>query len=146
MEDLRVKVEVMGSSMTDEQFLIQVLNNLTNDYELQMTLMEKRIGSKTNPLSIDELKEDLNLSYERLSSKSASTRNDDYGEEKALFVTQFKGKCRNCGKLGHKSAQCKFNAVQGSLRRQGNHLQLLQEIRPPQISVLQTVEKEPESS
>ena len=58
-----------------------------------MTLMEKRIGNKENPLSIDELKEDLNLRYERLSSKSESTRNDDYGEEKALFVTQFSSVC-----------------------------------------------------
>jgi hypothetical protein len=88
--------------MTNEQFLIQVLNSLTGDYELQMTLMEKRIGNRENPLTIDELKEDLNLRYERISFKSESTRNDNYGEEKALFVTQFKGKCRNCGKLGHK--------------------------------------------
>jgi hypothetical protein len=77
-----------------------------------MTLMEKRIGNKENQLSIDELKEDLNLRYERLLSKSESTRNDDYCQEKALFVTQFKGKCRNCGKLGQKSAQCKSKAVQ----------------------------------
>jgi hypothetical protein len=69
-----------------------------------MTLMEKCIGDKLNPLSIDELKEDLNLRYERLSSNSESTRNDDYDKEKVLFVTQFKGKCRNFGKLGHKSA------------------------------------------
>jgi len=31
------------------------------------------------------------LRYERLSSNSESIRNDDYGKEKALFVTQFKG-------------------------------------------------------
>jgi hypothetical protein len=97
----------MGSNMTDEQFLIQVLNSLTGDYELQMTLMEKRIGNKKNPFTIDELKEDFNLRYERLSSNSESTRNVDYGEEKALLVTQFKGKCQNCGKLVHKSSQCK---------------------------------------
>ena len=42
LEDLQVKLEVMGSEMTDEQFNIQVLNILTNDYELQMTLMESR--------------------------------------------------------------------------------------------------------
>ena len=53
LEDLLVELEVMGSNMTDEKFLIQVLNSLTNDYEL-----EKRIGDKMNPLSIDELKED----------------------------------------------------------------------------------------
>jgi Zinc knuckle len=73
--------------------------------------MEKHIGDKLNPLSIDELKEDLNLRYERLSSKSEYTKNDDYGKEKALLVTQFKRKCRNCGKLGHKSAQCKYKTV-----------------------------------
>jgi hypothetical protein len=61
-----------------------------------MTLMEKRIGDKENLLSVDELKEDLILRYERLASKSESTRNDDYGKEKALFVTHFKGKCQNC--------------------------------------------------
>jgi Zinc knuckle len=102
----------MGSNMTDEQFLIQVLNSLTGDYKLQMTLMERHIGIKENLLSIDELEKDLNMRYKRLSSKSESTRNDNYGEEKALFVMQFKGKCRNCGKLGHKSAQCKSKAVQ----------------------------------
>jgi hypothetical protein len=37
------------------------------NYELQMTLMEKRIGSKENLLSIDEFKEGLDLRYERLS-------------------------------------------------------------------------------
>ena len=99
LKDLRVKLEVKGH---DERLLVQVLNSLTGDYELQMILMEKRIGNKENPLSIDELKEDLNLRFERLSTKSESTRNEDFGEEKALFTSQFKGKCRNCGKLGHK--------------------------------------------
>jgi thermostable 8-oxoguanine DNA glycosylase len=34
LEDLRVKLEVTGSNMTDEQFLIEVLNSLTDDYKL----------------------------------------------------------------------------------------------------------------
>jgi hypothetical protein len=38
LEDLRVKLEVMGSNMTDKQFTIQVLNSLTGNYELQQTL------------------------------------------------------------------------------------------------------------
>jgi hypothetical protein len=36
----------MGSEMTDDQLLINVLNNLTSDYELQMVLLEKGIGNK----------------------------------------------------------------------------------------------------
>jgi hypothetical protein len=63
LEDLQLKFEVMGSLMTDDQFIVQVLNILKNDYKRQMLLLEKRIGSKENPLTIDELKEELSLRY-----------------------------------------------------------------------------------
>jgi hypothetical protein len=102
----------VGYLMTDDQFMVQFLNSLTNDYELQMLLLEKRIGSKENPLSIDELKEELSLRYERLVMKTEMAKINDLGEEKvgeekALVVTQFKDKYRNCSKIGHKAAQCK---------------------------------------
>jgi hypothetical protein len=90
------------------------LNSLTNDYELQTLLLEKRIGSKENSLSVDESKKELSLRYERLLMKTEAAKIndlgeenakiDDLGEEKALVVTLFKGKCRNCGKIGHKAA------------------------------------------
>jgi hypothetical protein len=70
VEDLRLKLEVMGSFMTDDQFMVQVLNSLMNYYELQMLLLEKRIGSKENPSTIDESKEELSLRYERLLMKT----------------------------------------------------------------------------
>jgi gag-polypeptide of LTR copia-type len=103
LEDLHIKLETMGSSMTDDQFIVQVLNSLTNDYELQMLFLEKQIGSKNSPLSNEDLKEELNLRFERLSMK----QNDNFGGENALFTLQFKGTCRNCGKLGQKAARCK---------------------------------------
>jgi gag-polypeptide of LTR copia-type len=52
LEVLRIKLEMMGSSMKDEQFMVQVLNSLTEEYELQMLLVEKRIGNEKNPLTI----------------------------------------------------------------------------------------------
>jgi hypothetical protein len=107
LEELRLNLEVMGSFMTDDQFMVQVLNSLMNDYELQMLLLEKRIGSKKNPLTIDELKEELSLRYERLLMKTETAKITDLGEEKALMVTQFKGKCRNRGKIGLEAAQYK---------------------------------------
>jgi hypothetical protein len=39
--------------------------------------------------------------------KTETAKINNLGEEKALVVTQFKGKCRDCGKIGHKVAQCK---------------------------------------
>jgi Zinc knuckle len=97
----------MGSVMTDDQFIVQVLKTLRSDYELQMLLLEKQIGNKDNPLPIEELKEELKLQFERLST----SQNDNLGKESALFTSQFKGICRNCGKLGHKAAQCKSKQV-----------------------------------
>jgi gag-polypeptide of LTR copia-type len=41
LEDLRIKLETMGSNMTDDQFIVQVLNSLTSDYKLQMLLFGK---------------------------------------------------------------------------------------------------------
>jgi gag-polypeptide of LTR copia-type len=69
LEDLRIKLKAMGSSMTDDQFIVQVLNSLTSDCKLQMLSLEKQIGSKDKPLSIEDLKEELNLQFERLSMK-----------------------------------------------------------------------------
>jgi Zinc knuckle len=107
LEDQQIALDVRGSSMTEDQLMVQVLNSLTSDYELQMLLIEKRIGNRENLVSIEALKDELSLRFERISRK----QNDEYGEEKALFTTQFKGKCRNCGKLGHKIAQCKLKPV-----------------------------------
>ena len=45
LEEFGMTLEDMGSAMTDDQFMIHVLNNLTSDYELQMFLLEKRIGN-----------------------------------------------------------------------------------------------------
>jgi gag-polypeptide of LTR copia-type len=103
LEDLRMKLEDMGSSMSDNQFMIHILNNLTSDYELQLALMERRIGDKEKPLTVDEIRDELNLCFERLSMKSASNNESDVLEEQALFSGRFKGVCQNCGMIGHKS-------------------------------------------
>jgi hypothetical protein len=39
--------------------------------------------------------------------KSTSNREGEGFEETAFFSGQFKGKCRNCGQIGHKLFQCK---------------------------------------
>ena len=69
-----------------------------------MVLLEKRIGDKSNPLEVNELREELNLRYERLCNQNNESKSN---EEHALFTSQFKGKCRSCGKMGHKAFQCK---------------------------------------
>jgi hypothetical protein len=59
--------------------------------------MGSALGILEKPLSIEELQEDLDLRFEKLSSHPESNYNVDLTEDKALFKLQFKGKCRNCG-------------------------------------------------
>jgi hypothetical protein len=70
--------------------MVQVLNNLTNDYELHIVLMEKRIGNKENPLTIDKIREEFIFRYESLSLLAEITNEIDMTGEKAMFTTQFK--------------------------------------------------------
>jgi hypothetical protein len=75
LEDLRVKLENMGSCITENQFMIHILNNLTSDYDLQLTLMERRVGDADKPLTVEEVRGELNLRFERLNMKTS--RNEE---------------------------------------------------------------------
>jgi hypothetical protein len=68
----------MGSLMTDDKLMIHLLYNLSRDNLLKMILLKKKIGSKENSLEIDELSEELNLRFERLSMQS------EYSNQKSL--------------------------------------------------------------
>jgi hypothetical protein len=49
--------------------MIYVLNNLTPDYDLHHTLMEKGAGDKEKPVTVDETRAELTLHFERISMK-----------------------------------------------------------------------------
>ena len=85
--------------MTDEQFMIHILNNLTSEYMMDISKPEDRIGSKDNPLDIEDMQEALSLTFERMNDGA----NDD--EEAALATGQLKGRCNARGKYGHKAAE-----------------------------------------
>jgi hypothetical protein len=75
LEDLRIRLEDMGSTISDNQFMIHVLNNVTTDYDLQLALMEKRVGDSDKPLSIEEIKAELSLCFEILNASLVSALN-----------------------------------------------------------------------
>ena len=88
--------------------MIHILNNLNSDYELQLAMMDRRVGDIEKPLTVEEIRGELSLRFERLNVSKAE---GEVLEEHALFGGQFKGKCQNCGQLGHKSFQCKNRAI-----------------------------------
>jgi hypothetical protein len=116
-----MRLEELGSSISDNQFILHILNNMTEDYDLQLAMMEKRVTDKSNPLIIDKIRDDLNLRFERLNEKQNEESENDNNQELAFFGGQFKGKCRNCGAIGHKAKDCKSKMGQNGGQSSGNH-------------------------
>ena len=54
-----------------------------------------------------ELREELKLKYQKLNGGRYGGLSDDNEGEIGLFDGEFKGKCHNCGKTGHKSKECR---------------------------------------
>jgi hypothetical protein len=65
-----------------------------------------------NPLTIDEIRDNLKLRFERLNIKSNEGSESEVVENLALFCGQLKGKYRNCGDIGHKPQDCKIKTQQ----------------------------------
>jgi hypothetical protein len=103
-EDYQMKLEELGSSITDNQFMIHILNNMTLDYDLQLALMEKHINDKLNPLTVDEIRDDLNLRFERLNMKSNDESGNEEHQDVALFWRTVYGQVQ---KLWHDWSQVK---------------------------------------
>jgi hypothetical protein len=78
-------IEELGSSISDNQFILYTLNNMTDDYDLQLAMMEKRVMDKSNPSTIDEIRDDLNLRFERLNEKKNEEIENDSNQEVAFF-------------------------------------------------------------
>ena len=108
LEDLRDRLELMNWKVTDTQFMVKVLNSLTPEYSTQVKLLEKRIDKQgADALTLEEIREDLSLEFEHLQRTRRTKDNNESGGETALYAGgQFKGKCRGCGKYGHKVANC----------------------------------------
>ena len=105
LEDLKEQLVNANAKMEDDDILEHALNNLPKEYEIVVAPLEKRLSAQFNPLTIEELREELNLKYLRLyGSKEESLTGES---ETALFAGGFKGKCNECGKLGHKARDCK---------------------------------------
>jgi hypothetical protein len=50
-----MRLEELGSSVFNNQFILHILNNMTDDYDLQLSMMEKRVTDKSNPLTVNEI-------------------------------------------------------------------------------------------
>ena len=101
LEVTRARLKKMSYVIEEKSLLIHVMNNLPEEYVNTVEILENRIDSEDDPLSIDELREKLSAKYDKL-----QVRKKYVDRELALYANNFKGRCRACGKFGHKAAEC----------------------------------------
>jgi len=59
LEELCIKLKDLSSVMTNEDLIVHVLNNLTDDYKVQLSKLEEKLGSTTSTLTIDDVRLEL---------------------------------------------------------------------------------------
>jgi len=83
----------MNLEISDEDLNVLVSNNLTGDYEAQLMNLEDKLGSMTNPLTIEAVRAELHLKYMRIQEKKDAMKNENPKNEKVLVALgKFKGK------------------------------------------------------
>ncbi len=89
--------------MSDMEFMIHVLNNLLQEYDVVLNSLETHLVlTGEDRLTLASLREKSNSKFDRINLKE---REKDCNE-KALasgFNIQFKGMCCKCVQYGHKS-------------------------------------------
>jgi hypothetical protein len=85
-----MRLEELGSSISDNQFILHILNNMMDDYDLQLAMMEKRGMDKSNPLTIDEIRDNLKLRFERLNEKQNEESENENNQKVAFLVVNLK--------------------------------------------------------
>ena len=63
LEDLSVRIETIESRILENQFMIHILNNLTSDYELQLAILERRVGNVERPLTVEGIKRRIKSTF-----------------------------------------------------------------------------------
>ena len=55
LEGIQMQLKDMNSDISNEDFMIHVLNNLPLEYEVQVSKLEDHLGSMMNALTIEDL-------------------------------------------------------------------------------------------
>ena len=97
----------------DEELIAHVIANLPNEYSEVITVVEGM-----DKITLTEVKAKIRAFYKQKFKAEKSTIKE---KELALFAGQFKGNCRNCGKQGHKAAECRSKPMKNEKSKDGNN-------------------------
>ncbi len=123
LEALQVQMNELDYEISNKALILHVLNNLNSEYEMEIKFMEMKMQQlkdedKGNELSIEDVRAELNLRYERLKKQTSTTTVTNKNFEYANYAgTKFRGKCNWCGIIGHKASDCR-QKLQGKPKQQ----------------------------
>ena len=102
LERLRLRIQTVkgGGQISDIDLIAHIIGNLPNEYSELVTTIESELDDQNSSFGLPQLQQRLRSYYRRRFA-------DGKDDEVALFAGGFKGKCRNCGKIGHKARDCK---------------------------------------
>ena len=109
LEDLQVQINnSKPDTITEDDLIEHILGNLPSVYDIEVHTLRKRLDQTVDPLTIEEVREELNLKFEMMNRRFRGNPNQ-VEEETALFAGGYKGKCYACGKFGHRAKDCRGN-------------------------------------
>ena len=120
LEYVRSRLGTLGKKIDDDDMMIHILNNLPVEYENTVEVMERLLDDDVNPLTIELLREELSLKYEKVRRSLGVPEDGEDDDVDTALVSgygQFKGRCHGCGKFGHKSIACPNNGKEKGLVR-----------------------------
>ena len=98
LEGLRRRLKSnFNYEIDDEELMDHILLKLPSTYSEIVTTL-----SSNDNLTLQKVKQEVTAFFTR----KIKNFKEEEKKELALFAGGFKGKCRNCGKIGHKAADC----------------------------------------
>src|SRR5210317_644145 len=103
LENIRKRLKLVGIEKTDEEMVMHILNNLPKEYDMLMSILEHEVNSPNTTLSLSRLRVEVRAVYQRLELTNKSDNDEAY-----VNYRPFKGRCRECGKIGHNAQECRL--------------------------------------
>ena len=102
LEIIVSQLDQMVYKITDEDFMIHVVQNLLEEYESKVETLEKDLDNTHDPLTIERMTNKLNLKYKKICKKNNYDPDEDKNEKKrenkgttltTAGYPRFKGRC-----------------------------------------------------
>lgn len=105
LELLRQRLKSLKVTVEDEDLVIHILNNLPKEYDSLVEAIEEDLNKGADEeVTVKRVRERVRARFRRMQLR----QKESDGDELALLASgkKFKGRCGQCGKLGHKKENC----------------------------------------